>query len=248
MTGVSLDRSTTLSDAPPSGPSERLCANFRPAGSRSSCSPPAGCRPHGPDARRRPRRPGALAAERGGRRARGVRPVRAGAGRWELAAVLALLRLPGPGPGRAALGSARGRLGARAVPGRRDRAARSRPSTPSTRGRSAARASSAARAGPSSTPPRAPTRRTSAPACAIGMWPDPNDEADGEGAAVVPRLVEISALVAGLHAARLAVGRLARPLVGAARAGLAARSGLPAVPLGPGGLRRLRPGLSGGVR
>ena len=60
------------------------------------------------------------------------------------------------------------------------------------------------------------------------MWPDPNDEADGRGAVVAPAAGRDHARLAGLDAALDALGRLAGALVGAARAGLAARPGLPA--------------------
>lgn len=62
------------------------------------------------------------------------------------------------------------------------------------------------------------------------MWPDPNDEADGRGAVVKPRLVRISRTA--LDPLARALGSSARALVGPARAGLAARPCIPGGALG----------------
>ena len=125
-------------------------------------------------------------------------------GGGDLAPVLALLRLPGPGPRDRPLRPPRRRLGARPVPGRPRRAPGRGGLRPALR-RRALRASSSVtlprRAPGRATPPTARTRPTCAAGTRDRMWPDPNDEADGRGAVVSPRLVEITRDLPRLDAA-----------------------------------------------
>ena len=198
---------------------------------------------------RRPRRARALPARRAvARRSRDAAdraavygravPARA---RRHLAPVLALLRLPGPGPRDRPHRPPRGRLGARPVPGRpRGRPLEAVYAQHSGAERCGCGAVDArggrpvvfAAHGSHASYLRAGTRDR--------MWPDPNDEADGRGRGRRAAARRDHARPPGLDALPGPLGRLARALVDPARAGLAARPGVPAGPLGPGGVRRRR--------
>ena len=159
-----------------------------------------------------------------------------------LGAVLALLPLPGPGSRRAALRAPRGRLGARAVPGRPPPAVR-RGGLRAAFGGGAlrgVRASPSAAAVRSSSPRTARTPPTCARACGIGCGRTRTTRPTGAGWSCARGSWRCRRPRRRSCGARR-LGALAGGVVDAARADLAGRSRLPAGPLGrPGGVRRLR--------